>query len=147
MRLSKKFAAIAVSVGVAVTATAAFAYWSAEGSGTGGGNVAAGNGALVLHATVPTAGLFPGGSVTVPYTADNASSTDLQVGTVHAVVNTSVPACLASWFTIADVAQNQVITHGTTGTALANSGTLFFNNDAADQNACKNATISLALTS
>jgi hypothetical protein len=146
MRFSKKLAAVAIVAASAVTATAAFAYWTTTGSGTGSGSAAAGNGTIVLHASIP-AGIAPGTSVTVGYSADNASATDLAVGTVSAVVSTSSVDCLPAWFSIAPVTENQTIAHTSNGVALSNSGTLVFKNDAANQDACKSATISLALSS
>jgi hypothetical protein len=126
----------------------AFAYWTTTGSGTGSGPAASSNGTITLHASFPTAGLYPGGSVPVTYKADNGGATDLQVGTVSAVVSTSDPTnCLASWFSVANAVENQVILHNTTGTALTNGSSLVFANDAADQDACKGATITLTLSS
>lgn len=131
--------------------TAAYAYWTTTGAGSGTGNVAASNGTLVLSATFPTVGLYPGGSVTVNFKATNAGATDLQVGTISSVVTTSDPLCLPADFTIAPVAANQVIPAGTTAAMPASNitatGTLAFANTAANQDKCKSATITLTLSS
>ena len=145
MRLRTKFAALAVTAGIAVTATAAFGYWSTTGSGSGNATAASGNGTLALTASFAD-GLAPGQSTTVTYHAVNASDTDLQVGTVHAVVSTDKDGCDAAWFAIGDVISNQVIAHQSDAD-LTNTGTLFFNNNAADQNACKGAKVTLTLSS
>jgi hypothetical protein len=148
MRINKKAAAVAVAAVTLAGSGIAYAYWSTTGAGSGTGTTAASNGTLALHATFPTVGLYPGGAVAVSFTADNTVATDLQVGTVHSVVTTSDPTnCLASWFSIADVIENQTITHNTNGVVLAHDGSLVFANDAADQNLCKGATITLTLTS
>ncbi len=149
MRLTRKKMVAVIATGVVTLAMAgvAFAYWTTSGAGTGTGTAAASNGTLTLHASFPTAGLYPGGSVPVSYTADNARDTDLQVGSLHAVVSTSDVNCLASWFSVADVAENQVISKQTSGVALTNQGSLVFANAGANQDACKSATITLTLSS
>jgi hypothetical protein len=148
--LSKKQKATVAGLtllGVAGTGSLAYAYWTTTGAGSGSGTTAASNGTLVLHASFPTAGLHPGGSVTVSFTADNASATDLQVGTVTSVVSSATPGCDPTWFSIAPVAENQVVPAGSSGVALAGTGTLFFANAAVNQNACKSANVTLTLSS
>ncbi|MCU1657695.1 MAG: hypothetical protein JWO57_2351 [Pseudonocardiales bacterium] len=153
-KFSKKqyLAAGAAAVIIAGGAGTAFAYWTTSGSGTGSGTAATANGTLGLHASFASDTLTPGNSVPVSFTADNTNSSDLQVGTVHTVVTTT-PAvdatgtCNASWFSVADVTENQVITHNTSGTALATGGTLVFAESGTNQDGCKGATITLTLTS
>jgi hypothetical protein len=73
------------------------------------------------------------------------------VGTVHAVVSIDTEhaeaGCKASDFSIADTAENQTIPASTSGVALAKSGLIKMTDSAESQDACKGATISLALTS
>jgi len=146
MRLRNKLAIAAVSTVAAVSvASAAFAYWTTTGSGSGNAAAAQANGTLALHASFAP-GLAPGQSEAVSYSADNSSATDLQVGTVHAVVSTSNNQCDPAWFSIADVVEGQVIGNGQTGVALTHGGTLYFNNNAANQDACKGATVTLTLS-
>ena len=147
INLKKKLAAAAAAATIAGSAGIAFAYWTTTGAGEGSADVAAANGTLVLHASFEDGALHPGGSVPVTFTADNASETDLQVGTIHSVVSTSDPDCLASDFSIADVVSNTVVPNGETGYALDGEGTLVFANSALNQDACKGATITLTLTS
>jgi hypothetical protein len=147
----KKRAAVALGVVAAVAvAGLAFAYWTTTGSGEGSGAVATGNGTLTLHATIKGE-LTPGGSAQVAYTADNANSSSEQVGTVHAVISIDEAhvnaGCKASDFSIADVAENQVIPANSSGVALTNAGTIEMADTPENQDACKGATISLALTS
>ena len=147
-KMSKKNKIVAVCGAAALTAVGggvAFAYWTTTGSGSGSGTNAASNGTVVLSAAVP-AGLTPGAHGTVTYTAANSGTSSLQVRNIHAVVSTSDPLCLASDFTVADVASNTTVLAGSTGTAVGSS-TLYFADTAANQDACKSATITLTLTS
>jgi hypothetical protein len=151
-KLTKNKRALTVLGVIAVLAVAgvAVAFWTASGSGSGSGAVASSNGELVLHGTI-TEALTPGGSSPVSYSADNTNSSSLQVGTVHAVVSIdeahATAGCKASDFTISDVAENQTIPAKTSGVALSNGGTIEMANSSENQDACKGATISLALTS
>jgi hypothetical protein len=148
--IKKRTAAILGAVAILAVAGIAIAYWTTTGSGSGSGSVAASNGTLVLHGTI-TGELTPGASSPVSYTADNANSSSEQVGTVHAVVSIDAEhannGCEAADFSIADTAENQVIAAKAAGVALAHSGSISMADTAANQDACKGATISLALTS
>jgi hypothetical protein len=148
--INKKRALVLGAVAILAVAGVAVAYWTTTGSGSGSGSVAASNGTLVLHGTI-TSALTPGGSSPVTYTADNAGSSSLQVGTVHAVVSIdeehATAGCKASDFSIADTAENQVIAAKSSGVALAKDGSISMADTAANQDACKGASISLALTS
>jgi hypothetical protein len=149
--LKKKRNVAALSV-VAVLALAgmAFAFWTTTGSGSGSGSVATSSGALTLHGTI-TEELTPGGSSAVTFTADNATKNSEAVGTIHAVVSIDEThtnaGCKASDFTIADKAENQVIGAETSGVALAHNGSISMTNSGENQDACKGAAISLALSS
>ncbi|TCO45649.1 hypothetical protein EV646_108272 [Kribbella antiqua] len=144
MHIKKKIVIAAAAV-VAIGAGTAFAYWSTTGSGTGSGANASSNGTVVLHASFAD-GLTPGASTPVTFSADNAGTSSLQVGTVTSVVSAS-GTCDASWFTIAPVAENQTIAAGATGVELTNKGTLAFADTATNQDSCKGATITLTLSS
>ena len=138
------------AVAVLAIAGVAVAYWTTSGSGSGSGAVASSNGSITLHGTI-SGDLTPGDSAPVSFTADNGNSSSEQVGTVHAVVTIDEThanaGCEASDFTIADTAENQVIPGSTSGVALTHGGTISMADTAANQDACKGATISLALTS
>jgi hypothetical protein len=133
-------------VAILAVAGVAVAYWTTTGSGSGSGAVASSNGTLVLHGTI-TSQLTPGGSSPVTFTADNAGSSSLQVGTVHAVVSTNKVGCEVSDFTIADTAENQVIPAKGSGVPLANNGSISMADTEANQDACKGAAITLTLSS
>jgi hypothetical protein len=148
MRITrKKLVAVAVAtltLGLGVTA---YAYWTTTGAGSGDAKVAAGNGTVVLDAAFDD-GIYPGGEVPVTYTASNPHDTDLHVGTVHAVVSTNDgTACPASNFSIADLAANTVVPHGADGVALGTATLKMKNDPNASQDGCKDATVTLTLTS
>jgi hypothetical protein len=137
-------------VAVLAVAGVAVAFWTTTGSGSGTGSVAATNGTLTLHGTITNA-LTPGSSSPVAFTADNAGSSSLQVGTIEAVVSIDQAhvekGCEASDFTILGTIEHQVIAAHASGTALAKEGSISMADTAANQDGCQGATISLALTS
>jgi hypothetical protein len=148
MRFSKK-ALIATGTGAVVAMAIgglALAYWTTTGSGTGSANNASANGSIVLHAGF-AAGLTPGASEPVSFTADNAGTSSLQVGTVTSVVSTSDPLCLPADFTVPPALENQTIAAGQSGVALTNGSTITFADTAVNQDHCKGATITLTLSS
>lgn len=152
MRFSKK-ALIATGTGAVVAMAVgglALAYWTTTGSGTGSATNATSNGTIVLHASF-AAGLTPGASEPVSYTADNTNSSSLQVGTVTAVTSIdsthATAGCLAADFTVPPAVENQTIPTTTSGVALTNGSTITFADTAVNQDACKGATVTLTLTS
>jgi hypothetical protein len=144
----KRTLALAV-VAVLAVAGAAIAYWSTTGSGSGSGSVASSNGTITLHGTINSA-LTPGGNSSVSFTADNAGSSSLQVGTVHmdsVSADSGHSSCVVADFTMPDVAENQTVAAGASGTALTSDGTLSMADTAVNQDACKGATLTLSLSS
>ncbi len=149
--LIKKRTALVLGVAAALAvAGLAVAYWTTTGSGEGSGSVASSNGTLTLHGTISGA-LTPGASAPVAFTADNGNSSSEQVGTIHAVVSIdkehAEAGCKASDFSIADTTENQVIAAHASGVTLAKEGSITMADTSENQDACKGATISLALTS
>ncbi|MFE4198680.1 hypothetical protein ACFRJ9_22760 [Paenarthrobacter sp. NPDC056912] len=148
-KLSKKSRITAAVAGVALVAVgggAAYAYWTTTGSGSGSAANSTGGGTVTLHATF-AAGLAPGNTVAVAYSADNASTTSTVVGALHPTVTTSDAGCLPAWFEVTAVTSNSLVAANTTGTSVG-SGTLKFNDNATvNQNACKSATVTVSLTS
>jgi hypothetical protein len=146
----KRTLAVLGVVAILALAGAAIAYWTTTGSGEGSGSVASSNGTITLHGVISDQ-LVPGGSSAVKYTADNAGSSSLSVGTVHAVVSIddthAKAGCKASDFSIGDTAENQVIAAGASGVALAHDGSISMADTAENQDACQGATVSLALSS
>ncbi|TFC13061.1 hypothetical protein E3O19_12755 [Cryobacterium algoritolerans] len=125
----------------------AFAYWSTTGQGTGSAANAAANGTLVLTATFDP-GLAPGNSVPVTFTAQNAGTSTLHLGTITSVVTTSNALCLASDFTISPVTFDTTLKGKTPGVVtLSPTGLLSFADTANNQDACKSAVVTLTLSS
>ena len=134
---------------VALAAVGAYAYWTTTGAGTGSASVASSNGTVVLHGTAPT-NLYPGGSSSVTFTADNAGSSNLFVATIHLAsvsADSGHSSCVTSDFTMPDVTSNTVVSAGATGQALSGTGTLSYANTTSNQDACKGASLTLNLTS
>ena len=152
--LSKRRVVVsAIVLTLAIASSVAYAYWTSTGSGSGTANAATPSGTLTLHAAGFT-GIYPGGSKTVTFTADNAMGTDGYVATiVFGSVTSSVPACQTmltanpGQFTMATVTSNTVVPNGAGGLALTGSGTLSWTNLAVDQSACKGAALTLNVTS
>lgn len=147
-KLTKKSRVIAVVASVALVAVGggtAFAYWTTTGSGTGTAANSTGGGTVTLHASF-AAGLAPGNSVPVTYTADNSTNTGTVVGVLTASVTTSVTGCLPAWFTVSADTSNTAVAANSTGTQVG-SGTLAFLNDAANQDACKSAVVTVTVGS
>ncbi len=146
-RKTKLTVAVSATAALAATGGIAYAYWGTSGSGTGSGTVESTTGTLSLSASFPTTGLHPGGSVPVSFRASNATSTDLMLSTIHAVVTTSPSTCLATDFTMPDVIANEVIPANTANVLVTSNGVLTFTNTSISQDACKGATVTLTLTS
>lgn len=151
MRRFKSNKRVKLALGVVVAlavAGGAFAYWTGTGSGTGTGTVAPG-GNVTLTGTI-AGGLAPGLNKAVALTATNATTSAIKVGTVHldsVAVDAAHATCVVADFTMADVAEDQSIPAGSTNLAMTNSGSLVFANTAANQDACKSATLTLTLSS
>jgi hypothetical protein len=154
---------LGVVAAVAAMATVgAYAYWTTTGAGSGTASVAASNGTIVLHGSAPTQ-LYPGGSSSVSFTADNAGASNLYVQTIHLVsvdafagpgftnpipVGTSATDCDTSKFSMPDVPSNTTVLAGASGQAVSGSGTLSYANDPVNnQDGCKSAVLRLNLTS
>jgi len=153
--LSKRRVVVsAIVVALAIASGVAYAYWTSTGSGSGTASAATPSGSLVLHATFP-AGIYPGGSKTVTFTADNSMGTDGYVANiVFTSVTSTVPACSTvltnnpGQFTMANVTSNTVVPNGASLLALTGSGTLSWTDLAAvDQGPCKSAALTLNVTS
>lgn len=143
----RRGAAFGVVVILAVTATA-FAYWTGGGSGSGSGN--AGTSSTVTLTGVIAPGIAPGTSRPVSLTAANASGSPITVSTVHlesVAADGGHAACATDDFSMADVSENHQVPAGATSDALPNAGTLTYANTAANQDACKDATLTVVLSS
>jgi len=143
----------AIVLTLAIASSVAYAYWTSTGAGSGTANALTPAGSLTLHATVPV-GIYPGGSKTVTFTADNAMGTDGYVANIVFGSVTSTGLCQTmltanpGQFTMANVTSNTVVPNGASGLALTGSGTLSWTDLAAiDQGACKSKSLTLNVTS
>ena len=144
-RFNKRgLAAFAIGTIVIASAGAGFAYWTQSGGGSGSGTVGT-TGTVTVTGTVG-GGLFPGGSVPVTYTAANSGTSAVRLGTVSGSVTAATGGCDITAFSLADAAENVDVAGGATAQALPTNGTLSMANTAANQNNCKNSTLTLTLT-
>jgi hypothetical protein len=172
-RFARKRTVVAGTVAVLLTAGAAVAYFSTTGSGTGTATVGTSS-ALTLHGTSAST-LYPGVSSTVSFTVDNPSSGHQQLGTVHLASVKACVGASSSWngsscsnsgteattcesvetgssdgntanFWMPDVVSNQDFGNGN-GQSVTATGSLKMNDLASNQDACKNANLTLNFTS
>ncbi len=141
----KKIALVTAALMVAVSGTA-FAYWTQLGAGTGGATTGT-TVAVVVNQTNTVTGLYPGGTpVALLGNFNNPNASAVTVGAVTATVTTtSAPAtCLASWYAISGTGSpaSQSLAAGSAVGAWSGLNVALLNN-AANQDACKNATITI----
>ncbi len=144
----RRVAALAAAACLA-GAGAAYGYWTTTGAGTGTATVASSNGTVVLHGAAAAA-LTPGGTASVAFTADNPGSSSLQVTRIHldgVTADAAHSGCVVADFTMADVVSNTRVPAASSAYALAGSGTLQMADTGVSQDACKGATLTLALSS
>lgn len=146
LKSKKGLALLTVLAVAAISAVGAFAYWTTTGAGTGSAANASSNGTIVLKASFAP-GLTPGASEPVSFTASNAGTSSLYVGTVTSVVSTSAVGCLAADFTVPPAIENQTIAAGAVDEPLLVGSTISFADTAVNQDACKGATVTLTLSS
>jgi hypothetical protein len=142
----KRVAAAAAAIVLAGGGMAAYAYFTTTGSGTGSGSTGTSS-ALTIHGTVGST-LYPGTSATVSFTVDNPSPGHQYVTSIHlASITTDAghSGCVLTDYTMADVAANQSVANGN-GIAITATGTLAMA-DNGNQDACKNAPLTLNFTS
>jgi hypothetical protein len=144
----KWLTAVVTVAGALALAGGAFAFFS--GSGGGSGTAAVGtSGTVVLTATVP-AGITPGTSEPVSFTAANATGSGIFVSTVTLVSVTADlghAACVTSDFSMANVTESHEVPANATAEALPTNGSLVYADTALNQDACKGATLTLTLSS
>jgi hypothetical protein len=134
-----------------VVASAAFAYWTTSGSGTGTGSVASNNGTVTVNGTLDHS-LVPGGSSIVTLAYTNGGSSDLKIGAITGTVTVDKPhadaGCDATWFSFAGPTSAQQIAANATAdtTHYANGTASMTNETSTNQDACKGASLSIALT-
>jgi hypothetical protein len=149
IRRSKKTTVIAMFLVLAV-AGAAYAYWTAGGTGTGTAETGE-TLALTANQTTVLDPMYPGDSAqTISGTFDNPNEGPTYVTSVTAAI-TGVAggdgACTAADY----ILDNEVMLVGAevadgTGVGAWTGATLQFNNTGANQDGCKNATVTLTYT-
>ncbi len=126
---------------VLLSAAGAYAFWATTGGGVGSRTARVGTTADNLTITSPpVTGIAPGSSVPVTVTLTNPNSYSVYAGTVATVLTTSAAGCLPADFTFPPGAVNRTI--APLGTASFTQK-LVLADTAANQDACKGATITL----
>lgn len=140
----KKIAVLTAALVIGVSGTA-YAYWTQLGAGAG----SAGTGTTVsvdVKQTNTVTGLYPGGPAqALSGNFDNPNSGAVTVGVVSATVTaTSVSGCLPAWYAITGTGSpaSQVVPAGTAKGAWSGLSVSLLN-DAANQDLCKTATITI----
>jgi len=143
----KRVLILAAVAAVAAIGTTAFAYFTTTGSGTGSASVGTSS-AVTLHGTTVDT-LYPGTSTEVDFTVDNPSAGHQYVATIHLVSVTTDAGhsgCVTSDFTMPDVTVNQDFASGNAQSVTA-TGTLSMANTNSSQDGCKDAPLTLNLSS
>jgi hypothetical protein len=147
----------ALIVGVVLALTvggAALAYWTAGGSGTGSGSAAGAPSPLVAQQTTTLAAMYPGDSpqtISGNFNNSNAgpifvNSVTTSIASVTKAAGAPAGTCDASDFTLSNATMNvnSEVPAGN-GKGSFTGATIQFNNKpAANQDACKGATVNLA---
>lgn len=150
MRLSPKRVALCVAVAAfsLVCAVGAYGYWTTSGSGSGTVGAATSAGSVTLDA-VFSDGIYPGGTKTVTFTADNPGSTSLWIGgiTVDRIDVDGAGGCEESDFSLTGLSVPGTVVAASAANVPVGSGTLAFANTPVSQDACKGATVTLDVSS
>jgi hypothetical protein len=170
----RRITILAVLLIALIAAIGGWAYFTTTGSGNGTATVGTST-ALTLAGTAPTT-LYPGTTSAITFTVSNPSTGHQQLGTIHLSGVKACTGAGSSWngticsaggteqascesvetgasdtntanFWMKDVVENQDVAGGASGVAATNGGTLQMNNLASAQDSCKNANLTLLLTS
>jgi hypothetical protein len=146
-RPTKKTVAVAGVAGLLlVGGGAAYAYWTNTGSGTGEATTGS-NASIVVNQTSTITGLAPGlPAQTLSGNFDNPNTSPVYVTTVTATVTgTDKTGCEATNYTIGGSAPVNAEVPAGTGVGSWSGLTIAFNNKpAVNQDACKDAVVSIA---
>ena len=147
-RTSKRaISVVSVIAAMLIVGGIAFAYFTSNGTGSGSASV--GTAADNISVTGTASGnLYPGGNVTVNFTASNPATFKQKLTTIHLAGVTAPVGCTASWFTMSDVSvgADGVLTPGANNSALTETGSLQMAESNTNQDACKNASLTLSFT-
>lgn len=146
-KFSMKKKILAATAALLVSGGAAFAYWSSVGSGTGAAGTGT-NQSVIVNQTNTVSGLAPG-LAAQPLSGNfhNPNPGPVYVSAVTAVVTgTDKTGCTASDYTIAGTAAVDAEVPAGSGVGAWSGLTIQFNNKAVNQDACKNAAVSISYT-
>ena len=135
-----------VALVAGMAAIAGYAYWTASGTGSGTASVGTDSGVSIVVTGTGSA-LYPGGSATITFHIHNNSATSpVDVGKVvqNGAVTGLPGGCAAGDFSFGDVTLNESVAASSDGPD--HTGTLSMANTASYQDACKNASPVLNLT-
>ena len=147
-RIKKKWAIVLVVASLCIGGVA-FAYWTNTGSGAGTASTGS-NASITVNQTSTVSGLAPGlAAQALSGTFDNPNTSPVYVTSVTATVTgTDQVGCGATDYTIAGTATvNAQVPAGTSVGSWSGLTIQFNNKTAVNQNACKNAVVSIAYTS
>lgn len=147
-RFKKRTVVLLTAAAVLVMGGIAFAYWTNTGSGTGSATTGSNN-SLVINQTSTITGLAPGQPAqTLSGNFDNPNDSPVYVTSVTAeVTGTDQAGCDATNYTIAGSAPVNAEVPPEDGVGSWSGLTIQFNNKpAVNQDACKNAVVSIAYT-
>jgi hypothetical protein len=145
--LFKKSPIIVIAlVAVFALATGAFAYWTTTGAGTGTSTNALTNGTVSLTPAT-AAGLTPGKTQAVTFTASNPGTSSLFVGTISTVVTVLPATCLAADFAVTAGVENTRVVAGAVNAVMPVNASITFTDTVVNQDLCKNAVVTLTSTS
>jgi len=149
IRKNSKRAAYVVATMVAVLLVSSIAYAYFSSTGTGSGTASVGTAANNISVTGSTSGtLYPGGSVSVSFTASNPATFKQKLSTIHLSSVSAPVGCTDTWFHMSDVTVGAegVLNAGANNAALTVTGSLAMDESGTNQDACKNASLTLAFT-
>jgi hypothetical protein len=149
-KLSKKTIGVLTSAVVVAAGTGiAYAYWTAGGHGSSSNNTTGDSQNLVIHQTSTVSAMAPGvAAQELKGNFDNPNSAPVYVHKVVAAVSSvSTPGCSAADFTITQPSVLDAQIAVGNGQGLWEHGYIAFNNDPSrNQDACKNATVTIDYT-
>lgn len=139
-RNSRRLGGIVVGISVLLAGTVAFAAWTSNGSGSG---TATARSAQSLTVTVsPASGLFPTGTVNVPFTVTNPNPYKVTLSKIELTnVTVDKAGCTPSVVSGADLPDTDVINAG--ATTVSRNFPVTMSNTAED--ACQGAIFTLTL--
>jgi len=147
-RFKKRTIALVAAVMVVAMGGIAYAYWTNNGSGSGEATTGS-NGSVVVNQTSTVSGLAPGQPAqALGGNFDNPNSSPVFVNSVTAVVSgTDQAGCDASDYTIGGAAPVNAEIPAGSGVGSWSGLTIQFNNKpTVNQDACKNAVVSIQYT-